>query len=157
MTDQQAIAALNGIQQHESRLEPMLAEVRPREWVAKGAPDTYVSQFESLSQQLRLIEADMANLAQHPGQMTDCMRALFRAQAFHQTLDSLLGGLRRYQNPALAELIESVAAEDRSDLDRLQNWVLDLAAAKDAQFEVVDREAQRCRANLSRQPVNPRK
>jgi ABC-type transporter Mla subunit MlaD len=85
--------------------------------------------------------------------MTECMKALFRAQAFHQTLDSLLGGLRRYQNPALADLIEAVAAEDRSDLDRLQRWVLELAAAKDAQFDLVDREAQRCRATLSRQPA----
>jgi hypothetical protein len=46
-----------------------------------------------------------------------------------------------------------VAAEDRSDLDRLQRWVLELAAAKDAQFDLVDREAQRCRATLSRQPA----
>jgi len=153
MTDQQIVEVLNAIEQHESRLEPMLAQLHPNDWVAKGAADTYVAQFASVNQQIRLIETDMSGLAQRPNQMTECMKALFRAQAFHQTLDSLLGGLRRYQNPALADLIEAVAAEDRSDLDRLQRWVLELAAAKDAQFDLVDREAQRCRATLSRQPA----
>ncbi len=157
MTDQQAIEVLNGISQHESRLEPMLAQLRPADWVAKGAADTYVQQLASVNRQIQLIETDMTGLAQHPNQMTDCMKALFRAQAFHQMLDSLLGGLRRYQNPALADLIEAVAAEDRADLDRLENWVLELATAKDAQFDVVDREAQRCRATLSRQPDTRRK
>jgi hypothetical protein len=64
-----------------------------------------------------------------------------------------MGGLRRYQNPALAELIESVAAEDQSQLDRLEQYVLELAGEKDRQYAVVDREAQRCRATLSREPA----
>ena len=95
----------------------------------------------------------MSALAQHPEQMTECIRALFRVQASHQALLSLMGGLRRYQNPALAELIESVAAEDQADLDRLEQYVLQLADDKDKQYTVGDKEAQRCRAALSKQPA----
>ena len=64
-----------------------------------------------------------------------------------------MAGLRRYQNPALADLIVSVAAEDQADLEQLQNYILDLANQKDQEYLVVDREAQRCRATISREPA----
>ncbi len=81
--------------------------------------------------------------------------ALFRLQAANLALGSLMGGVRKYQNPALADLIESVAAEAGNDIDRFQQHLLELAGEKEQQFTVVDREAQRCRAALSRQPAVP--
>jgi hypothetical protein len=153
--DQQVVSIFNGISQYAAKVEPMLEQLHPNDWVAKGAPDTYVAQLTSTLEQFRAIQNDMSGLAQHPDRMTDCMKALFRVEASQQTLRSLMGGLRRYQNPALADLIESVAAEDRSDIVRLQQYVLDLAGEKEQQFTVVDREAQRCRSNLSRQPAEP--
>ena len=66
-----------------------------------------------------------------------------------------MGGLRKYQNPALADLIESVAAEDRASEDRLKQYLLELASEKEQQIDVMDQEAQRCRAILSRQPAEP--
>jgi hypothetical protein len=83
------------------------------------------------------------------------MNALFRLQATHLALSSLMGGVRRYQNPALADLIESVAAEAGGDIDRFQKHLLEMSTEKEQQFTLVDREAQRCRANLSRQPAAP--
>ena len=153
IADPEIVAVFNGISLHASRIEPMLQQLRPNDWVAKGAPDTYVAQWNSTIEQLHAIQSDMSALAQRPDQMTECMKALFRVQASHQALNSLMGGLRRYQNPALAELIESVAAEDQSQLDRLEQYVLELAGEKDRQYAVVDREAQRCRATLSREPA----
>ena len=153
ITDPEIVAVFNGISLHASRIEPMLRQLRPNDWVAKGAPDTYVAQWNSTLEQLHAIQSDMSALAAHPDQMTECMKALFRVQASHRALNSLMGGLRRYQNPALAELIESVAAEDQSALDRLEQYVLELAGEKDRQYAVVDREAQRCRATLSREPA----
>lgn len=151
--DPQVVAIFDGISQHAARIEPMLEQLKPNDWVAKGAPDTYVTQWNSTLEQLKAIQNDMSALAQHPDQMTECMRALFRVQASHQALDSLMQGLRRYQNPALAELIESVSAEDQSNIDRLEQYVLKLSGEKDQQYAVVDSEAQRCRATLSRQPA----
>jgi hypothetical protein len=71
-------------------------------------------------------------------------------QAFHGALGALLGGLRRYQNPALADLIESVAAGDQADIEHLQTYVLQLADEKEQEFQVVEHEAQRCRADLTK-------
>jgi hypothetical protein len=152
--DPQVVAIFNAISQHASRIEPMLQQIRPNDWVAKGAPDTYVAQWNSAMEQLKAIQTDMSALAQHPDQMTEGMRALFRVQASHQVLNSLMDGLRKYQNPALAELIESVAAEDQANIDHLEQYVLQLATEKDQQYAVVDSEAQRCRATLSRQPAD---
>lgn len=153
MTDQDIADMFNGISRHAARIEPMLQQVRTDEWLAKGAPETYVAQRNSAMQQLQTIETEMSGLALHPEGMQDGMKALFRVQAFHEALESLMAGLRKYQNPPLADLIEAVAAEDRGDIDRLQEYLLGLAGEKERQFEVVDREAQRCRANLSRQPA----
>jgi hypothetical protein len=155
LTDDQVASIFHGISQHAARMEPMLQQLKPDDWVAKGAPDTYVAQWKSTVDQIRAIQTDMSALATHPDRMTDCMKALFRVQAFHQALGSLMGGLRRYQNPAMADLIEAVAAEDRGDLDRFQGYILDLAGEKEQEFTVVDREVQRCRATLLRQPAPP--
>ena len=151
--EQQLVILFGGISQHAARLEPMLGQLRPDEWVTKGAPDTYVAQFARTRDEIHEIQADMSALAQQPGQMTATMKALFRIQATHQLLGSLMGGLRKYQNPALADLIEAVAAEDQGELIQLQQYLTELASDKDAQFKLVDSEAQRCRAALSAQPA----
>lgn len=154
MSDTQAISALNALSQHMARLQPMLEEVRVKEWVAKGAPDAYVPQLAQTNSEIRGIENQIAQLAQNPEQMQDSMRALFRVQSLHIPLDSLMAGLRKYQNPALADLIQSVAAEDETQVAQLETWILQLAADKDQQYQIVDNEAQRCRATLSRQPAS---
>lgn len=151
--DPEIVATLNSISQRAARLEPMLEQLHPNDWIAKGAPETYLAQWNSTREQFRAIQTDMSALAQQPEHLTDSMKALFRVQAADQVLGSLMGGVRKYQNPALADLIESVAAEANGDIERLERHLLDLADEKEQQFTVVDREAQRCRATLSRQPA----
>jgi hypothetical protein len=155
MSDDEVAAIFSRISQRAARIEPMLDQLHPNDWIAKGAPDTYLAQWNSVRRQFTAIESDMSDLTQHPDRLTDSMSALFRVQATHLALGSLMGGVRRYQNPALADLIESVAAEAGGDIDRFEKHILEMAAEKDRQFTLVDREAQRCRATLSRQPAPP--
>jgi hypothetical protein len=155
MNDDEVAAIFNRISQRAARLEPMLDQLHPNDWIAKGAPDTYLAQWNSIRQQYTAIQSDLSDLSQHPDRLEDSMKVLFRIQATNIALGSLMGGLRKYQNPALADLIESVAAEAGGDVNRFQQHLLELADAKEQQYTVVDREAQRCRATLSRQPVVP--
>ncbi len=155
MSDEDVAAIFSRISQRAARIEPMLEQLHPNDWIAKGASDTYLSQWNSVRQQFTAIESDMSDLTQHPDRLTDSMNALFRVQATHLALNSLMGGVRRYQNPALADLIESAAAEVTGDVDHFEKHLLEMAAEKEQQFTLVDREAQRCRANLSRQPAAP--
>lgn len=140
------------LSEHSSKLAPMLDQVRVDEWVAKGAPDAYKSQLALCRRMLPEMNAETAVIAQHPDKLTDSMKVLFRRLTFHRTLDSLMGGLRRYQNPALADLILSVASEDQSDLETFQRYLLDTATTREEEFGIVDREAQRCRGLLLKQP-----
>jgi hypothetical protein len=149
----EVLAAFHSIAQHAARLLPMLDQVRAKEWMAQGAPEAYVAQVDLARRQIEAIGTEMEALTQHSDHMQECMKGLFRVQAFHGGLDSLLGGLRKYQNPALADLIQSVAAEDQSDIEKIQAYVLELADEKEQEFQVVEHEAQRCRATLSKQPA----
>ena len=155
VSEDQIKAALAGVPQHAEKIEPMLRQLNPADWVFKGAPQTYVTQWNAALSEIQSIKIDMTNLGQHPDQMSEELKALYRIVSYHQGLRSLMGGLRRYQNPALADLIESVAAEDQGDLDRMQQYLLELATDREKQFEVVNTEAQRCRGILSRQPAEP--
>lgn len=153
MADEDVVAIYNRISQRAARLEPMLEQLHPADWVAKGAPDTYVAQWNSLKQQYTAVQSDLADLSQHLDRLTESMKALFRIQAANQALGSLLGGARKYQNPALAELIESVAAESARDIDGFEQHLTEMSEAKDQQLALMDHEAQRCRATLSREPA----
>src|ERR1019366_5062537 len=124
VSEDQIKAALAGVSQHAARIEPMLKQLNPADWVAKGAPQTYVAQWNSALSEIQSIRIDMANLGQRPDQMSDGLKALFRIGSYHQGLRSLMGAVRRYQNPALADLIESVAAEDQGDVERMQQYLL---------------------------------
>lgn len=149
---QQAVGIFNSISNHATRLAPMLEQVRAKDWIAKGAPDTYDSQLASARRHIQTIQAQMADMVKQPEEIQKGMLALFEVQAFHRVLDSLMGGLRRYQNPALADLIQAVSAEDQADLERLQQHLVNLVGEKEEQYRVIDHEAQRCRAILSAQP-----
>lgn len=151
--DQRNIELFQRIATYPARLAPYLEQIRPVEWVIKGAPDTYQAQLSSAKQQVDAIRNEMSAMAQHPDHMQEAMRALFRVQAFHRSLDSLMGGLRKYQNSALADLIQSVAVADQEDLGKLQEYILELANEKEQEFQVVDHEAQRCRSTLSKEPL----
>src|SRR5580704_1740053 len=110
----QVTAIAGQISQRSEHLKPMFEQVHAEEWVTKGAPEAYVSQWRSLTEQNQAIEADMAVIGQSPEAMPDIMKALFRVHRFDIDLDGLLASVRRYQNPALADLIESVAADDQN-------------------------------------------
>ena len=140
------------IAERAEHLRPMFDQVHVSEWVAKGAPETYNSQWNSMVEQNQAIETDMTGIAQHPEGMQDVMRALFRVHRFDSDLNALLVAVRHYQNPALADLIESVATGDQANVEKLQQYVLDLADATEKQLSVEDEEAQRCRTNLASQP-----
>jgi hypothetical protein len=54
--DPRIISVFNRISQQTARLTPMLAEVHARDWVTKGASETYVAQLESAQQQVKAVQ-----------------------------------------------------------------------------------------------------
>ena len=85
--------------------------------------------------------------------MTLALETLFRLQAVESQVNSLVDGVRRYQNPAVGDLLVSVVSANSANRDQLRQYITDLAQTKEQEFKIVDKEAQRCRGSLSARPT----
>jgi hypothetical protein len=144
---------LDSLSAQAKRLKPILDQLTPQEWIAKGAPDTYVAQWKGAENELGYLVDSAKLLAQSPERLTLALDTYFRMQSLEQRLGSLVEGVRHYQNPAVGDLMFGVLAENSANRDKLRQYITDLAATKEQEFKIVDQEAQRCRTNLSRQPA----
>ncbi len=132
------------------RLAPVVDQIHPENW--NGAPDGYIAQAQTCRNQLKALAAESRKLDQNPEKLIDALQLLFRIRAAENVLASFSEGLRKYSNPPLADMLNAAVAEDAGNKDRLQQYILELAVAKEQDFRVADEEAQRCRQTLSRKP-----
>lgn len=135
------------------RLSPVLDELRPEEWVSKGAPEGYVDQAKSARNQIAYLKQTAEQLSRRPQSMTGTLEVFLRLMALESMLDSLSQGVRRYQNPALADLLQGVISENSANRGRLREYLVELVATKETELRIADAEAQRCRGMLIRQPA----
>lgn len=143
---------LNEISDHAGRLLPLLDRIDPAAWVAKGASDTYIAQLQSSKEQARALVAEAKALAANPEQLSAALQIVFRIQGLETMLGSLEDAVRRYQKPADAQALAAAVAENGAGRDRLQRYVVNLAAEREQDLKVMDREAQRCRGILTQTP-----
>lgn len=136
-----------------SRLIPMLDEVRPDEWIAKGAPDAYVAQLRDLRAELGYAARTAQELQQDADDLGKAFELFMRLDSSRGMYRSLVQGVRTYQNPALADLLESVELEGDAPRAHLRNYLIELATMKERELKIIDQEAQRCRGMLIRQPA----
>jgi len=135
------------------RLDPLLAQLTPLEWQAKGAPAAYVTQVRNARDEVSYLVGAANNLARQPEKLSVAFETYFRIQAVESQVASLVEGVRRYQNPAVGDLIISVLSANYGNRDQLRDYITDLAKTREEEFKIADSEAQRCRTNLLRQPA----
>jgi hypothetical protein len=133
-----------------ARFEPLLEKLNPQTW--EGAPSGYAEQVNRARAEIGHLITTTRSLERQPERMTLALEAYFRIVAVDQMLRSLEAGVRKYQNPAIADLLQSLIAGATADREKLRQYIVELAADREAQFRAIDEEAQRCRAALSRQP-----
>jgi len=138
---------------HAGRLLPVLDRIDVKAWLEKGASDTYAAQLQSSKDQARAFADGARDLARDPEKLSASLELLFRIQGLETMLGSLEEGVRKYQDPAVAQTLASLAAENGQNRDRFQRYIVNLAAEREQQFQVMDREAQRCRGILTVQPA----
>jgi hypothetical protein len=137
---------------HATRLLPTLDKIDAKSWQAKGASETYAAQLQSSKDQARAMANDAKVLARNPEKLSACLELLFRIQGLERMIDSLVGGVRKYQNLALADELASQSAENGINRDRFQTYIVSLAAQREQECAVMDKEAQRCRSIVATQP-----
>jgi len=138
------------------RLKPVLEQLTPEQWQSKGAPATYVTQWRAAQDEVGYVLRAADALGKQPDKLSLAFETYFRLQAVEAQINSLVEGVRRYQNPAVGDLMISVMAANSTNRDQLRQYITDLAETKEQEFQIADKEAQRCRGMLVRQaPARP--
>lgn len=145
---------LESLDLEAQHLKPVIDQVKPESWVAKGASGTYIAQWKNAQTEVRYLLSSSEALSRQPERLTLVLDTYFRMQAMESTVGSVVEGVRKYQNPALANLMQGVLGENNANRDRMRQYVQDLAAQKEQELQVANREAQRCRDTLVRQPAS---
>ncbi len=143
---------LDSLVNSTQKLKPLLDAVKPGDWTTQGAPDTYQAQWKSLVAEIEYVSRSAADLGAEPERLTLALDTYFRLQSLDVMLVSLIEGVRKYQNPALADLISGAGTDASVQREKLREYIVRLAAAKEQELKVMDQEAQRCRALLATQP-----
>jgi len=144
-------ARMTAMAEDVARIEDLLARVRPNEWIEKGAPDAYLRQLESSKASTQALLAATAKVAKEPEKLSAALDALFRMENMNLFLQSLQQGVRKYQGPSLADDIVRFMSDNSRHRDMLRQHSSDLAATREHELKLITTEAQRCRADLSRQ------
>jgi len=139
-----------------ARLMPLLDQVTPEKWFPGGS-ETYAAQLKSAKDQTRAISTEASLLAKNPEKLSAGLQLYFRFEGLEIMIGSLEDATRRYQNVALAQSLTATFAETGANRDRFRSYLIRLAAEREQQFEVMDQEAQRCRAMLLATPPTQRK
>ena len=146
---------LQQIGAYAARLAPALDKLDPQVWASQGASETYLRQLQSSKEQARALADQSKALMRNPEKLSASLEVLFRIQGLDAMLSSLVEGARRYQSPADAGALEALAVQDGASRDRLQGYIVNLAAEREHDLEVMDREAQRCRGLAIQTPSKP--
>jgi hypothetical protein len=150
-------AVLKEISAHGGRLVPVLDTYNPASWSDKEAAATYAAQWKSARDQAQALAGDAMELAQDPEKLPGALKCFFRMQSLEFMLHSLGDAVRRYQSPAAAVALAGAAAENGANRERFQRFIVELAARREQEYQIMDYEAQRCRASISRETPPARK
>jgi hypothetical protein len=145
-SDWDIAAVLQKIGAHAARVLPLLDRADAGAWKAKGAPAAYAAQLKSSKDQAHALVDDVKALSANPEALSGALQVLFREQGLETTLGSVVEAMRKYQSAEAAQQLTAVGAEAGADRDRLQRYVVNLAAEREKEYQVMDQEAQRCRS-----------
>jgi len=137
---------LEEISAHGSRLREALRGIHVQAWIDRGAPETYAEQWRSATEQAGALAEGAGSLAHNPERLSAGLDVLFRIQALETMLGSLEQAMSKYQRPADAAALAALAAENGGNRTRLERYLVNLAAEQEQELQVMDSEAQRCRA-----------
>lgn len=149
MSEWDVSTMLTSLENRAKQLAPTIEKMRPDIWKANGAPPTYGQQWTTAKNEVQYLIGSAQALSKDPERLTLALETLFRMQALDTTLDSLIEATRKYQNPALADVLQARLGETSVSRDKLRQYVVELAAQKEHEFQVMDSEAQRCRTAIA--------
>ena len=139
---------LTTLAKNSEQILPLLDSYKVDDWIAKGATPAYKQQLESARIQVQSMPVVVGKLEKNVEKLSATLDVYFRLQSIDDVLGSLQEGVTKYQNPALAELLQGFLNQSSNARRQLRQYLVDLAALKEQEYAVMDKEAQRCRGQL---------
>jgi hypothetical protein len=141
------------LQRDSTQLQPLLQGISPQQWSdRKGAPTTYIVQWQAAQQQLNDVITMTKLFAQKTESLSTALDVYFRLEALEATERALAEGAQRYDTRAASDKLNTLIAHNFDSRQRLRDYLRDLAATTEQNFKVADGEAQRCRGMISKEP-----
>jgi hypothetical protein len=134
------------------RLEPLLDQADPGKWNSAAGAASYTPQWKTAKDQVGYFVGATRKFAQQPEKLSVALETYFRLQAMNTTVLSLADGVRKYSNPAVADQLHSIVGQSAPARERLRQYLVELANQKEQEYQIMDKEAQRCRAMVTKQP-----
>ena len=144
----------SSLNEEVGRLEPLIQQVDTGEWSAKAASGAYGRQRESLRNEIGYLARTIDELSAEPDRVSKALEAFLRLQAVESMTSSFADGVRRYQNPAVADLLEGIANDISPYSQQFRDYLLELVTSKEAEWKIADEEAQRCRSQIIGKPLS---
>ena len=144
---------LTNLSQDTSQLKTLLDGLRPQQWSEKGAPSTYILQFQTAGRQVNDVIATTKLLTQKTDSLALSLDDYFRLEALDVTTRSLEDGARKYGERSSADKLSQLIARNFNNRERFREYIRNLAATTEQNFKIADEEAQRCRAMISKEPA----
>jgi hypothetical protein len=146
---------LDALSSGARRLKPLMDQANPQSWQDADAGRSYAPPWNSAQNAIQYLSTSADQLAKEPERLTVALETFFRMQALETSVSSLIEGVRKYQNPAVADLLQAALVENLNNRERVKSYVIELAQTKEQEFKIMDKEAQRCRGIMNRQPPTP--
>ncbi len=141
--------------QDVAALQPMVEQIRVDRWQGPEA-GRFENRKQSALDAVRQVRASAEAVAAAPESLSATVEMMSRLDTLLLDLSALSYGLSRYHSAAMADVVHAAVERLSAQRDSLRVHTEELAAARDAEFSVALREAQRCREIQVNRPA-PRK
>lgn len=139
------------------QLQPVFGHLNPQQWYdQKGAPTTYIIQWQTAQRQLNDVKYATTQLQQKTESLSLALDLYFRLEALETTSRSLSEGAQRYAERQSADKLNTLIARNFNSREHLRDYLRDLTISTEQNFKIADEEAQRCRADMSKQTAGKR-
>jgi hypothetical protein len=142
--------------QNVGQLKPVFDQINPGSWTVEGGSEAYQKQQKACADGLTYVQNAVARWSAQPDKLGLMLESLIRIESMEQQAMSLSRGVRKYQNPAVADILDSMLNSLAGDLEWLRLQSLEMAQQREKELEVAQKEAQRCRTQIL-QPNSPKK
>ena len=145
---------LANLSKDSDELKPLLEGLKPQQWYeAKGAPTTYILQWQTAERQLNDVTTVTKALALKTDSLSLALDDYFRFEALDVTIRSLEEGVRKYDDRPVADRFTQLIARNFNNRERFRDYIRELALSTEQNFKIADGEAQRCRGIISKEPA----